>query len=389
MSVLTFGGGGEAGQAYGGRHWQEPVRLRFVKPPDASLEWDSIKIVEKTVLRSGTGWEEVRSGFGPDTRQFRSLCARRRIAPGLIIPYSGVVSGTPGPDRAYQHELGRGWAVDASPELCEPGVCIAGYVNEATEGTSELYNCKFYNLTEENQRNCPAYPGFDKTINANQWPVFLVVMCEIQAGQPLLVSYDSPRYLRADYRAKPDDFTTHDFGWDATVKQINATSRTSYPVDGQALQRVPLAEINSDVAPSRKPEVVSRAKPAAAVRAAPPSAPRASDTVYPNCEWFPLEVAKNTRWTDAQVAALNEAARTVTVPYLDKSVTPPIVRQGPDWTAIKLLVREGQFSELRIKMPRSLEAQRRSRVFTKKYSTLHPDEARKWADGNPERVYAR
>ena len=84
---------------------------------------------------------------------------------------------------------------------CDHDAWIGCYVNEATDGTSEEYNCQLVELSEDEMLLSPVYPF------ANGCRIFIQIMRPIKKGSELLVWYrritNARRNKRLGYIPKP------------------------------------------------------------------------------------------------------------------------------------------------------------------------------------------
>ena len=144
----------------------------------------------------------------------KGVFAARPIKAGLLIPYLGklVTEDAEQDDHVIRHEHAE-FAVDANPdtEECEHDYCVAGRINEASEGTSELYNC-VYVPAFDNEDVIPVnMPDYKQTtrredMSRDNTP-FVLVACDLNAGDELLVCYnglddDEHGYARNGYTPK-------------------------------------------------------------------------------------------------------------------------------------------------------------------------------------------
>jgi len=139
----------------------------------------------------------------------RGLFARVDIEAGLLIPYVGNVDSEA---LSYYTLLNHytNFSIDAPPShpLCQQDYCVASLTNEASAGTGQGYNSRFFCPTGHEAgvmlKFAPKYFGWDRRA------CLLLVMSPVRAGEELFVHYGEG-YQRlgyvpadADVQAAPD-----------------------------------------------------------------------------------------------------------------------------------------------------------------------------------------
>ena len=193
---------------------QNKVDFRFIAKPhkdDYGL-WKWCHIERKRVTKN--------------KNNITGLFATEMIPRGLLIPYVGKVYSsdkldkqntyefdTPVEKRVDETVLRYTVTVDGEPRLyeCAGDYCAAAFVNEATYGTNEMYNCQFISLPIISTLgiNCPEYNYFHGLDEGEKLTTFLLTMVDISAGDELFAYY-GPRYKRKEYKPKNgQDNETH------------------------------------------------------------------------------------------------------------------------------------------------------------------------------------
>lgn len=186
------------------------VDFRFIKPA-----YGVIAMPNGTVRSfMGKGWQwphlEAKQVAGKPSGFF-GVFATEFIPAGLIVPYTGdtysaadaKLLDTNDPNASkYSFELPYE-TIDANPAKpgCLMKYCIAGYVNEATHGTRELYNCKFVTLKGSSTAGAVHYPHHTRQ------GIYLLTMVDINAGEQLLAWYTAsyePNRMAFHYSAKTE-----------------------------------------------------------------------------------------------------------------------------------------------------------------------------------------
>lgn len=186
-------------------------KFRFIQTPhlsrDKTWEWPPLYVKE-------SGGDK---GLG--------VFASRRIEPGLVIPYVGALyRNTEEADRELRRRAGEGALgaadayraktreykpiVDAYPDsdACSNMYCVASYINEATSGKNEFYNCIFWNFPRSKLTHIPAYSQVSngtQDFNSKACP-FVVVCTTLEPHQELLMNYGDDVEDRG-YTPKPFD----------------------------------------------------------------------------------------------------------------------------------------------------------------------------------------
>lgn len=215
MSTVTFGTGASSKRKAHGH----AVEVRFIQPPcfsDGVWRWGWLVVNEDPV-----------TGLG--------LYAGRALPAGLLIPYIGQELRNHPRLKSDSYDFkSSGDLFVLRPQVttgttipeCQHAYCIASYANEASAGV-QRYNCEFVNLPLGGCRTVmPSYPEF-----AEEHDVFLLVMCDVPAGQPLLAHYGR-RFVR-HYRAAAADEVEDRGQWNRTQKRFMAVvdAEEAIPVD--------------------------------------------------------------------------------------------------------------------------------------------------------------
>lgn len=180
----------------------QEVQFRFILPPE--------------FVNGNYVWPQITIQSKPGT-EMRGLYSKTAIKRGLLIPYVGELWGLKERDdlRGRVSELyalkahlqtytksnetvSSNVIIDAEPNTpaCRNNYCAASFINEATAGTTEMYNCKWVELTMQQLKNVPHYSGFFHGADA-----FIMVTVDIEPNSELLVHYGH-NYPRHGYRSK-------------------------------------------------------------------------------------------------------------------------------------------------------------------------------------------
>lgn len=162
-------------------------------------------------------WPSVESGLVADG-SMRGLFARVDLEPGLLLPYVGNVDSEA---LSYYTLLNQytGVSVDSPPShpLCLQDYCVASLANEASAGTEQGYNSRFFCPTGQEAevmlRFAPKYHGWSRR------SCLLLVMAPVRSGEQLHVHYGEG-YERVGYTPADADVHSDPAAYKATEEAL-------------------------------------------------------------------------------------------------------------------------------------------------------------------------
>jgi len=203
------------------------MTFRFIRPPKQvgnKWEWDHLQVhMEKR-----------------GARDYYSLRAKERILPGLLIPYVGDVQLTYNKHEDLDYMMRELYVGDLEPQpglrksrvplkayvfaeptrqICHNEYCVAAFINEATDGTDQSYNCDTVNLSANNVKYAPNYAGFMKLSG------YILVNSTVEKGEELFLNYGED-YARRGYTEK------RDFEYTPTLRSLQQQESSYFFMEG-------------------------------------------------------------------------------------------------------------------------------------------------------------